>query len=254
MLDFDLAELYQVETKSLKRSVRRNIERFPDDFMFQLPEVEFMILAEEFESIPALFDPKHGGTRHLPFVFTELGVAMLSSVLNSSVAIEVNIQIMRTFVQLRSGLGVVPVSLDQVNALTTRLETLEAKVTRISIPRISNRANRRFPDAVVGAKAGKELSAKVDMIKDLVARKFEIQTADLVAVSRKKEILLPRQIAIYLVRKYFGLGFDQLGHFFKRDRTTVMSAYSKISSQMQAGGWICEIVSQIQSDIDSKRT
>lgn len=95
MLDFNLALLYGVETKQLKRQVTRNIERFPDDFMFQLNK-------EELESLRCQFGTSSwGGRRYSPYVFTEQGVAMLSSVLNSKRAIEVNIAIMRTFTRLR---------------------------------------------------------------------------------------------------------------------------------------------------------
>jgi len=95
MLDKDLAELYSVETKQLKRAVRRNIDRFPADFMFELTREEYNSLRSHFGT------SSWGGTRYLPMAFTEQGVAMLSSVLNSKRAIEVNIVIMRAFVQLR---------------------------------------------------------------------------------------------------------------------------------------------------------
>ncbi len=95
MLDFDLAELYGVTTKVLKQAVRRNIHRFPEDFMFELSESEFRVLRSQFVT------SKRGGMRYLPFAFTEQGVAMLSSVLNSPEAIDVNIQIIRTFVLMR---------------------------------------------------------------------------------------------------------------------------------------------------------
>lgn len=95
MLDSDLAELYETETKRLKEAVRRNIYRFPSDFMFELSKNEFESLRTQFAS------SNRGGTRYLPFVFTEQGVAMLASVLNSAKAIEVNIQIVRAFVLLR---------------------------------------------------------------------------------------------------------------------------------------------------------
>lgn len=95
MLDFDLAELYQVETKNLKRAVKRNIERFPDDFMFELTADEWEILRCNFGT------SKWGGTRYMPFAFTEQGIAQLSSVLNSPLAIQVNISIIRAFVTLR---------------------------------------------------------------------------------------------------------------------------------------------------------
>ena len=96
MLDFDLSELYGVETKQLKRQVRRNIERFPEDFMFELTRKEYQSLRSQ---IGALKRGEH--TKYLPYVFTEQGVAMLSSVLNSKTAIKVNIQIMRIFTRIR---------------------------------------------------------------------------------------------------------------------------------------------------------
>jgi hypothetical protein len=96
MLDRDLAELYGVETKRLKEQVRRNIDRFPPDFMFELTKDEYDGLRSQFAAL------KRGGhTKYLPFVFTEQGVAMLSGVLNSKTAIQINVRIMRAFVQLR---------------------------------------------------------------------------------------------------------------------------------------------------------
>ena len=95
MLDSDLAELYETETKRLKEAVRRNVDRFPSDFMFEVNKQEFESLRTQFAS------SNRSGTRYLPFVFTEQGVAMLASVLNSSKAIEINIQIVRAFVLLR---------------------------------------------------------------------------------------------------------------------------------------------------------
>lgn len=95
MLDFDLAELYDVETKRLKEAVRRNISRFPSDFMFELNTDEWTILRSQFAS------SSWGGIRYAPFAFLEQGVAMLSSVLKSEKAIEININIMRAFVAVR---------------------------------------------------------------------------------------------------------------------------------------------------------
>lgn len=95
MMDNDLAELYKVTTGNLNKAVARNIKRFPPDFMFQLTREE---AGELLQTIPK---PKWGGTRKLPFVFTEQGVAMLSGILNSERAIAVNIQIMRIFCKVR---------------------------------------------------------------------------------------------------------------------------------------------------------
>jgi phage regulator Rha-like protein len=95
MLDRDLANLYGVETKVLIQAVKRNIDRFPYDFMFRLNKGESKILRSQFVT------SSWGGRRYMPFVFTEQGVAMLSSVLKSKRAVQVNIQIMRTFTKLR---------------------------------------------------------------------------------------------------------------------------------------------------------
>ena len=95
MLDVDLAEMYQVETKRLKESVKRNITRFPSDFIFTLTQKEFQGLRSQFAT------SNRGGTRYLPSAFTEQGVAMLSSILNSEKAIDVNIAIIRTFVLVK---------------------------------------------------------------------------------------------------------------------------------------------------------
>ena len=97
MLDEDLADLYGVETKRLVEQVKRNLERFPEDFMFQLRKDEAAALRSQI----ATSNTGRGGRRYAPYVFTEQGVAMLSSVLRSKTAIAVNIEIMRAFVELR---------------------------------------------------------------------------------------------------------------------------------------------------------
>ena len=96
MFDEDLAELYKVSTKRLNEQVKRNVERFPSDFMFQLSEKEFAILRSQFAT-----SRSWGGRRNAPYAFTEHGVLMLSSVLRSRRAMKVNIQIMRTYVKIR---------------------------------------------------------------------------------------------------------------------------------------------------------
>lgn len=106
IFDKDLAELYGVETKVLNQAVKRNIKRFPKDFMFQLSKKESVIWSEvNLRSQIVTSSSVHGGQRYLPFAFTEQGIAMLSSVLKSETAIEVNIQIIRTFTKLREMLS-----------------------------------------------------------------------------------------------------------------------------------------------------
>ena len=113
MLDSDLASLYEVETKALNQAVKRNIFRFPEDFMFRLNGEEANSLSLRSQSVTS-----KGGRRYLPYVFTEHGVAMLSSVLTSRQAVEVNIGIVRTFVRLREVLA-------SQTELAQRVERLE---------------------------------------------------------------------------------------------------------------------------------
>lgn len=142
MLDSDLAKLYKVETKLLNKSVKRNIKRFPEDFMFQLTADEALSLRFHFGTS----NTGRGGRRYLPYAFTEQGVAMLSSVLNSQRAIEVNIQIMRAFVKLREMIanhkelarklsemekkydGQFKIVFDAIRQLMTQPETKEKKI------------------------------------------------------------------------------------------------------------------------------
>jgi flagellar capping protein FliD len=97
MIDRDLAELYEVETRRLNEQVKRNLDRFPDDFMFQLNEKEYHNLMSQI----ATSSSEHGGIRKMPYAFTEEGIYMLATVLNSKVAVETNISIIRTFKKLR---------------------------------------------------------------------------------------------------------------------------------------------------------
>ena len=115
MLDFDLAELYEVQTKSLNLAVKRNLKRFPVDFMFQISKSEWDSLRFQNET-----SKSRGGTRYLPYAFTEQGLAMLSGILNSDKAIEVNIAIMRAFVFIRQ------YALSHKD-LTDKLKALEGK-------------------------------------------------------------------------------------------------------------------------------
>lgn len=117
LLDRDLAELYGIETKTLKQAVKRNIERFPEDFAFLLDREEVAILRSQ---IVTSSGEGWGGTRYAPMAFTEQGVAMLSSILRSPQAVAINIEIMRTFVRLRR-------ILESNKELAHRLEELESE-------------------------------------------------------------------------------------------------------------------------------
>jgi len=118
MMDYDLATLYGLETKRLKEQVRRNINRFPKDFMFELNNEENDYLRTQNATT------KRGGTRYAPMAFTEQGVAMLSSVVNSEKAIQVNIEIMRAFAKYR-GL------LNEYEELRAEVKTLDEKINKV---------------------------------------------------------------------------------------------------------------------------
>ena len=120
MLDYDLAALYEVSTKQLNLAVKRNSERFPDDFMFQLTLEEWNALRFQFET-----SNTRGGRRYAPYAFTEQGLAMLSGILNSPVAIQVNIAIMRTFVAIRQ--SIMPLGLNSdMKQIENKISVLEA--------------------------------------------------------------------------------------------------------------------------------
>ena len=126
MLDFDLAELYEVETRVLNQSIKRNIESFPEDFMFQLEEQEWNSIIQQHSNIFSSSQfvmmklPKNRTGKYLPFAFTEHGVTMLASTLKSSKARQMNIAIVRAFVALRK-------TLLNIDELKNYLETLETK-------------------------------------------------------------------------------------------------------------------------------
>ena len=147
MLDRDLAEMYGVETRVLNQAVKRNIERFPEDFMFQLTKGEFEIMKSQFvisnepdnqhisvltsQNVTSKIAERRGGTQKAPFAFTELGVAMLSSVLRSPLAIQVNMGIMRAFVALRHLVATLPNTTSDVTQLRKDFEELKLDIEDI---------------------------------------------------------------------------------------------------------------------------
>lgn len=129
MLDFNLARLYQIETKALKQAVRRNLERFPEDFMFTLSQDEYNSLKISIRSQFVTLENGRGKyPKYAPFAFTEQGIAMLSSVLRSDVAIAANIAIMRAFVRVREYLLT-------ASSVSAELKELRAKVDLLAMQR-----------------------------------------------------------------------------------------------------------------------
>ena len=128
MLDFDLAEIYQVETRALKQAVRRNIERFEgEDFMFELSDIEYTELKSRLRSQVVMLDQDGRGKfpKYPPFAFTECGVAMLSSVLRSNTAIQANRAIMRAFVAIRNYIASTTTVTAEIEAIKAKLALME---------------------------------------------------------------------------------------------------------------------------------
>lgn len=123
MLDFDLSELYHVPTKALKQAVRRNIARFPLDFMFEITESEYNALKTSLRS--QIVTSNKGGIRYMPFAFTEQGVSMLSAVLKSPIAIQTSIAIMRAFVAMRNYIMTTTTVTAELSEIRARLALLE---------------------------------------------------------------------------------------------------------------------------------
>ena len=236
MLDSDLAEIYEVETKNLKRAVKRNIERFPNDFMFELTKSECEFLRSQFVTLrlDAKFQP------YMPFAFTEIGVGMLSSVLHSEKAIEVNIEIMRAFVQLRKQNKVVQSELvPRMEYLEKELSALKQKLVQLEIQK-----PRCVPPVLAFAEP-----EQVRMIQNAVAKRWGLNAEDLRSPSRSRDVALARHIAIYLVRKQLHMSFTQIGRCFgRRDHSTILHAYHKINSEIDVNRMIQDIVDSIKRE------
>ena len=157
MLDRDLAKMYGVETKRLNESVRRNIDRFPEDFMFELTNEECNLLEDRLRS--QIATSKRGGNRYGTFAFTEEGVAMLSSVLRSKVAIEVNIRIMRAFVAVRRMAFIAPAVTEDIYAIKRKMEELESS-TLEAINDLSEDTRKELDDIYMA------LAQMADKLKD----------------------------------------------------------------------------------------
>ncbi len=246
MLDSDLAEIYEVETRILNEALKRNIKRFPGDFMFKITKEELEglrsqsaisnlenhfevgtkpVLRSQF-AISSFKKPlrQRGGNRYLPSAFTESGVGMLSSVLHSQKAVQVNIEIIRAFVQLRKQAKI-------------NTGSLESKVDMI-IQRLDRFENRLHSPIE---------HDPIDTIQSAVARRWGLATEDLKSSARKRGISLPRQIAIYLVRNQMGISFSEIGqHFGRRDHSTILHAYRKIEAALGVNDMIQESIHALQ--------
>ena len=166
MLDFDLASMYQVETRVSNQSVKRNIERFPDDFMFELTKSEYDSLRSQFVILKTEGRGKH--SKYLPYAFTELGVAMLSSVLKSKTAVQINMSIMRAFIAVRQLL--INPTANEVKLLQKEVEELKEYIEEVFADYNDiNEDNQKSFDEIYLALS--ELAARQKFITEPKARK-----------------------------------------------------------------------------------
>lgn len=206
MLDRDLAELYGVETRALNQAVKRNIERFPEEFMFQLTKEEL----ENWMSQIVISNKEIMGLRKLPFVFTEQGVSMLSAVLKSQTAVQISIQIIKSFVNMRRFL--------QNNAsLFTRIESIEKRQISYEI------RNDTKVDAILNAIEEKGAPQKQHIFYDGQIFDAYLFVSDIIKSAKK---------SIKLIDNY--VDESTLVLFTKRDANVAMTIYTKmISKQLE---------------------
>ncbi|MBV5279599.1 MAG: ORF6N domain-containing protein [Campylobacteraceae bacterium] len=172
MLDRDLAELYGVETRVLNQAVKRNIERFPEEFMFQLSEDEYQNLRSQ-----NVTSKQYGGRRYLPFVFTEQGVSMLSAVLKSEIAVAISIKIIKSFVEMRR--------LISNNALIfQRLDSLEQKQSKTD----------KKVEAILNAIEDKSIKPKQGIFYDGQIYDAYLFVSDLIKSANKSIVLIDNYI------------------------------------------------------------
>jgi hypothetical protein len=175
MLDNDLADFYMVETKYLNKAAKRNIDRFPADFMFQLSDLEFKELNLRFQFGTSSL--KHGGRRTLPYVFTEQGVAMLSAVLKGDTAVKISVRIMHAFVSMRKFIA--------TNAqVFSRLDTLEVKQIETD----------KKIDAVLNALETKEVQPKQGVFYDGKIFDAYKLVADIIRSARRSIVIIDNYI------------------------------------------------------------
>jgi hypothetical protein len=195
-----------------------------------------------------------GGDRFAPFVFTEPGVAMLSSVLRSDKAIQVNIAIMRTFIHLRRQKNSQTESLQKFQSLENKLDEMSKRIERLE-ERPARNTDRKDQTGVTDVTSllgmvGTNVAGQVTQIQIRVSEYFHLKMNDLRSQSRIREFVLARQIAIYLVREKLGLGFREIGKYIcGRDHTTILHSYRKIQLEIEKNIPVQEAVFSIQKFI-----
>lgn len=220
VLDSDLARFYEISTKRMNEQVKRNALRFPSDFRFLLTNAEFENLKKSHVTIKK---STYGGRRHPPYAFTEHGVTMLAGVLNNQKAIEINLAIIRAFLNLREA----PSNQLRTQISLERLEKQNALILSTllnSKNTLNHSKNKRFNEPYFC-----DPKETLVEIADSTASYFKLKLEDLRSQTRRPQISLPRQIAIFLIRKRLQTSYSEIGHYFKlKNHTTVIHACKKI--------------------------
>jgi predicted Zn-ribbon and HTH transcriptional regulator len=242
ILDYTLAQFYQIETEYLNRVVKRHKKRFQEHFMFQL-------LRDEYK---AIMIKSHGGTRNLPYAFTQEGIGMLSSVLKTDRAIQVNTAIIHAYLKLRSA------SESNENTVSQHLNKIENQLDRIlELLTIPHPLQPRQNPVNVGKSepiTPPNPPRTEDHIQTLVATNFRLKPKDLSLATREKSIALPRQIAMYLIRKHTPLSLKAIAKFFRlKDHTTVVHACQKIETSLSKQGPLTKQVNTIEEQLAQKK-
>jgi hypothetical protein len=280
MLDSALAELFETKTKVLNQAVRRNPERFPEDFMFQLNDEEYRNVRSQGVTLKS---GRGSHTKYLPHVFTELGVGMLSSILRNNRAIQVNISVIRAFAHQRHSAQLGKELLGELSQLTGKVDQIERIVSRqsqvihqaieknggrgpsLSLPsEVEAQDGIRHledpsPDLTAPAQSISQApdlsspsvkakaSAKIAAFMQGTAKYYGVKVSDLKSGTRISSVVLPRQVAIYLIRKHSSIGLKEIGRIFGgRDHTTTLHAYRKIEEALKSDATIQDAITAVE--------
>lgn len=247
ILDSELAKYFGITTKRLNQHIKRKINKFPEDFRFQLTELEYQSLLT-FLGLPIA---DHGGRRHLPYAITEHGAIMVASVLTDEHAIEVSKMIIHAFIEIKQYAAFQHHIEPRLTALENQMKILtdlmiqsQSKPLALPPPEIPHQRfhyKHTHPTFSGPTKA-------LDQIVHTVATYYRLKPQDLQLRRRTNNVVIPRQIAMYFIRKRIGLGFVEIGNYFgKKDHTTVIHAIKKIEVQLKVNSKISEAIRDIEA-------
>lgn len=271
MLDNTLAEFYQVETSALKRAVRRNFARFPNDFMFEVTEEEAKTLICQIGTSKPNKGERRGGNRHTPFAFTEPGVAMLSSVLKSERAVQVNITIMRAFILFRERVEKPTEATNKIDQIKARLNQQLADMSD-SLQQVMRVVNSISAQCSMSSQLPhvassflpsdqtsfdclrrKQVGSEIEAIQSAVAMYYQVSISDLKSSSRIPSVTIPRQICMYLARRYTGFSYKRIGAVLGgKDHSTVFHGCHKVEGALAIKPEVSEALESIKGYLRAK--